>query len=82
MDTGDVLAEDAEEGIGLFGIRLYCFGVTRFKFQLGTGNALAKAQRLRDRLIRLLNLLLRLYQNHITGKESANSILYIEILTR
>jgi len=48
IDTGDVLAENAEnaeEGIGLFGIRHYCFGFTRFKFQMDTGNLLAKAQR-------------------------------------
>jgi hypothetical protein len=49
MDKGDVLAEVAEEGIGLFSIGVYCFGITRFKFQMGTGSALAKARRRKDK---------------------------------
>jgi len=46
IDKGDVLAEnaeDAEEGIGLFGIRLYRFGFTRFRILMGTGDILAKS---------------------------------------
>jgi len=42
IDTGNVLAEDAERGIGLFDILLYCFAFTRFKFQMGTGDVLAE----------------------------------------
>jgi hypothetical protein len=41
----DVLAEDAEdagEGIGLVGIRLYRCGFIRFKFQMDTGDVLAE----------------------------------------
>jgi hypothetical protein len=43
MDTGDVLAKDAEgaeEGNGWFGIRLYCFGFIRI---IITGKKSAKS---------------------------------------